>query len=167
MLCESCLPFLSACSYQGLYYTDGRTFSPDRCQTCRCDSGNVTCTPPSCPNVECSDPYKPPGSCCPTCLEGEKTTPNYSVSHLQIGCFIMVVGCEYSGRRYDEGAVFSPSFNPCMNCTCLDRKVRCGPVRCPPTPNLRCSRPVALPGDCCPSFCPSKLLFHSLASYAP
>ena len=65
-------------------------------------------------------------------------------------------GCEYSGKYYEEGAVFTPFYNPCLNCSCIDRKVRCG-SSCPPRPELNCTRPVTLPGDCCPSFCPSKL----------
>ena len=65
-------------------------------------------------------------------------------------------GCEYSGKYYEEGAVFTPFYNPCLNCSCIDRKVRCG-SSCPPRPELNCTRPVTLPGDCCPSFCPSRL----------
>lgn len=47
-----------------------------------------------------------------------------------------------------------------MNCTCTDHKVRCSNVRCPDISRHNCSRPIALPGDCCPSFCPGECVMH-------
>ncbi|KAF6016745.1 hypothetical protein EB796_024947 [Bugula neritina] len=127
-----CCPQCQACSYMGSYYNDGQTFSPDGCQSCTCQRGNVVCTPPTCPPITCQYTYTPAGACCPVCQDG----------------------CQYSGKHYDDGAVFSPTFNRCMNCTCTDHKVRCSNVRCPDISRHNCSRPIALPGDCCPSFCP-------------
>lgn len=75
VVCVCCLWFLSvyvsACSYEGAYYRDGQSFSPDNCKQCRCDRGNVTCDPPACPTVDCDDPYLTPGTCCPKCLSGK------------------------------------------------------------------------------------------------
>ncbi|XP_067949762.1 kielin/chordin-like protein [Watersipora subatra] len=128
-----CCPQCNACSFQGLYYNDGQTFSPDGCQSCECSRGNIICVPPQCEPLECDNVYTPSGECCHKCLDG----------------------CEYSGRHYDDGAEFTPSYNPCLTCSCNDHKVRCGNSYCPPAAELNCSRPIALPGDCCPSFCPS------------
>ena len=65
-----------ACTYEGLYYKDGDKFSSaDRCRSCVCERGNVRCDSPECPATECDNPYKKPGSCCPTCSEGEIMSP--------------------------------------------------------------------------------------------
>ncbi|GCB82656.1 hypothetical protein scyTo_0022386, partial [Scyliorhinus torazame] len=58
--------------------------------------------------------------------------------------------CEYEGERYVNGDVFSSSVNPCMNCSCVDRLVRCVPLLCQAP---LCSRPVQESGQCCPG-CP-------------
>ena len=81
--------------------------------------------------------------------------PTYCFMGINIVIYLCI-GCDYSGEQYEDGAVFTPRFNPCMNCTCSNHRVRCGNVRCPSNEELKCSRPIALPGDCCPSFCPSE-----------
>ena len=63
--------------------------------------------------------------------------------------------CDYEGVSYTHGTDFTPSYNPCLNCTCDNSIVRCRPVYCPPV-NFACSRPMAPPGQCCPSMCPSE-----------
>jgi len=63
-----------ACSYMGSYYNDGQTFSPDGCQSCTCQRGNVVCTPPTCAPITCQYTYTPVGACCPVCQDGRVIT---------------------------------------------------------------------------------------------
>ncbi|XP_059510514.1 kielin/chordin-like protein isoform X2 [Stegostoma tigrinum] len=111
---------------------DGRTHNEswrvDACTQCSCKNGNVHCQEVTCPQLTCLDQYKPAGECCAVCRPG----------------------CEYEGKQYMNGDIFSSIVNPCMNCSCVRSLVRCVPLQCQP---LFCSHPVEIPGQCCPR-CP-------------
>ncbi|XP_022244270.1 kielin/chordin-like protein [Limulus polyphemus] len=126
--CKEC----SGCLFEGNIYTEGERFRSS-CSDCECKRGNVKCERTKCPRVHCSQPTIRPGECCPVCV-GDS--------------------CQYEGRIYRNGSFFSPNFNPCLNCSCKDMKVRCQPKTCPEK-NLSCAHPITLPGECCPVRCPS------------
>ncbi|XP_053408348.1 kielin/chordin-like protein [Mercenaria mercenaria] len=53
------------CYHKGQKRMDGETFK-DRCNTCTCNNGHISCT--ACPQVlRCPNQYTPPGQCCPVC----------------------------------------------------------------------------------------------------
>ncbi|XP_078275752.1 kielin/chordin-like protein isoform X1 [Rhinoraja longicauda] len=107
---------------------DGESWKPEACAQCSCEDGNVQCKEVTCPELTCLDQYKPAGECCSICQSG----------------------CNYEGKQYMNGDIFSPIASPCMNCTCVSSLVRCASPQCPP---LACSHPVQESGQCCPS-CP-------------
>ncbi|KAL8583263.1 hypothetical protein ACOMHN_043098 [Nucella lapillus] len=127
-----CCPVCQECFYRGEVYRDGDQFKPDACTTCSCERGSVRCASQDCPPVRCDNPLTPPLACCPACN----------------------LDCDYEGVRYTHGSDFTPSYNPCLNCTCNNSIVRCRPVHCPQTSSMHCSRPVATPGQCCATVCP-------------
>lgn len=68
--------------------------------------------------------------------------------------------CDYEDRKYKHKTHFTPAYNPCLNCSCNNSLVRCLPIHCPPA-DLPCSQAMALPGQCCPTVCPSKRALSS------
>ncbi|XP_067915424.1 kielin/chordin-like protein isoform X4 [Heterodontus francisci] len=121
--CSEC----SGCLYNGRKLRNGQSYQ-DHCTKCLCKNGNVQCQEVTCAHLTCLDQYKPAGECCPICWPG----------------------CEYEGKQYINGDIFSSSANPCINCSCVSGLVRCTSLQCQP---LLCSHPVQESGQCCPS-CP-------------
>ncbi|XP_070188785.1 uncharacterized protein [Littorina saxatilis] len=126
-----CCPVCRECFYQGEVYDSGAQFKPDACTMCTCQQGTVQCVAQDCPPANCAKPVTLPQTCCPACD----------------------LDCDYEGAKYSHRADFTPSYNPCLNCTCDNSIVRCRPIRCPPS-TFPCSRPMAPPGECCPTMCP-------------
>ncbi|XP_060698749.1 kielin/chordin-like protein isoform X2 [Hemiscyllium ocellatum] len=122
----------SCCSECPHGCADGRTHNEswkvNACTQCSCKNGNVHCQEVTCPQLTCLDQYIPARECCAICRPG----------------------CEYEGKQYMNGDIFSSTVNPCMNCSCVNNLVRCVPLQCQP---LLCSNPVQMPGHCCPR-CP-------------
>ena len=87
-------------------------------------TGTVTCRPQPCPPSSCRAPRKVPGSCCPVC-EPE--------------------GCEYGGRRYFDGEMFTSPKNECEHCRCGEGEVECKVRVCQPH---SCKHPAS--DKCCP-----------------
>ncbi|XP_064417188.1 kielin/chordin-like protein [Latimeria chalumnae] len=151
------------CSYDGVVYKNGDSFTVDSCNSCICLSGDVSCSRKQCEEVSCDTPVYLPGECCPRCP----------------------TGCKYEGKTYENGDFFLSLSNPCMNCSCRrahtleqvsmrvgvpsqtsvpvqllnsnmssivlqDSLVRCFPMQCQ---QLSCASPIQTPGQCCPS-CP-------------
>ncbi|XP_067675152.1 uncharacterized protein [Haliotis asinina] len=127
----SCCPVCVACFYEGAIYQDGEKFKPDACQTCGCHRGNIICDIKDCPATNCPAPVTPANQCCAVCDSD----------------------CEYEGSAYKHRTTFTPSYNPCLQCSCDNSIVRCNSISCAPH-NLPCQRPVIAPGECCPSRCP-------------
>ncbi|KAM9302203.1 von Willebrand factor C and EGF domain-containing protein [Gastrophryne carolinensis] len=120
--CPSC----DGCLYEGTVRTDGELFpiSPDNCTVCICLAGNITCIPPVCPPVTCTEPIM--SDCCLRCPDG----------------------CEFQGKMYPHGAKFSREESRCTSCLCQNGVVECSFVPCP---SLQCPREdwVLETGQCC------------------
>ncbi|GBM21432.1 Kielin/chordin-like protein [Araneus ventricosus] len=125
-----CCRHCDDCEYRGNYVKNGDAFSPEACVECRCQKGNIACQKIDCFHSTCTDPRNRFEQCCSHCQNG----------------------CQYDGRDYEDGSLFNPSFNPCLNCSCEKGIVRCQPVKCP-DPEQTCEIPVFPPGGCCP-YCP-------------
>ncbi|XP_053305241.1 von Willebrand factor C and EGF domain-containing protein [Spea bombifrons] len=123
---DSCCLSCDGCLFEGKLRADGELFPkpPDNCTICICLSGNVTCIPPVCPPVTCTDPYM--SDCCLQCPDG----------------------CESQGRIYPHGAKFSRDDSGCTSCLCQNGSVECSFVPCP---SLDCPREdwVLEAGECC------------------
>ncbi|XP_065139710.1 kielin/chordin-like protein isoform X3 [Paramisgurnus dabryanus] len=121
-----CCPRCDGCRYAGLEYRNGQEFSDpaDRCGLCVCTNGQVNCNRRPCHNPGCSHPITRPDQCCPVCD-----------------------GCLYHERVYVDGEAFTSLTAACEECRCTRGDVRCYPKSCP---EVRCSRPVRPPGQCCP-----------------
>uniref|UniRef100_A0A3Q3MD66 Peroxidasin n=1 Tax=Mastacembelus armatus TaxID=205130 RepID=A0A3Q3MD66_9TELE len=69
---------------EGYDRTDGEGWKKDSCTICECQNAQVTCFVESCPAVECKQPVKLKGACCPVCLEqadvdkGQKADTRYN-----------------------------------------------------------------------------------------
>ncbi|XP_041445874.1 von Willebrand factor C and EGF domain-containing protein [Xenopus laevis] len=123
---DSCCPLCDGCLFEGVSRVDGELFpnSPDNCTICICLAGNVTCIPPSCPPVTCTDPFL--SDCCLRCPDG----------------------CEFQGHFYPHGSKFSRDDNGCTSCLCQNGAVECSFIPCP---SLECPREdwVLEAGQCC------------------
>ncbi|KAK9958719.1 hypothetical protein ABG768_010824 [Culter alburnus] len=120
--CGSC----GQCQYKQRFYENGQTFKDpeDPCVTCHCRDGQALCAAASCIGVTCSNPYTPPGECCPRCP-----------------------GCMYGGVEYQNGQEFADPADHCGRCMCRNGHVTCSKMQCP---NPGCSYPVIRPDQCCP-----------------
>ncbi|XP_068116205.1 von Willebrand factor C and EGF domain-containing protein isoform X2 [Hyperolius riggenbachi] len=112
---DSCCPSCEGCLFKGTRRAEGELFSitPDNCTVCICLSGNITCIPPVCPPVTCTDPLML--DCCLQCP----------------------AACEFQGNVYQHGAKFSRDENGCTSCLCQNGAVECSFVPCP---SLECPR---------------------------
>ncbi|XP_073514120.1 von Willebrand factor C and EGF domain-containing protein [Phyllobates terribilis] len=123
---ESCCPTCDGCFFEETLRADGELFPtfPDNCTICICLAGNITCIPPVCPPISCSDPFM--SDCCLRCPDG----------------------CEFQGNLYPHGAKFSRDENGCTSCVCQNGAVECSFVPCP---SLECPREdwVLESGQCC------------------
>ncbi|XP_077144110.1 von Willebrand factor C and EGF domain-containing protein [Ranitomeya variabilis] len=123
---ESCCPSCDGCFFEETLRADGELFPnfPDNCTICICLAGNITCIPPVCPPISCSDPFM--SDCCLRCPDG----------------------CEFQGNLYPHGAMFSRDENGCTSCVCQNGAVECSFVPCP---SLECPREdwVLESGQCC------------------
>lgn len=63
--------------------------------------------------------------------------------------------CYHSSRFYDEGDMWHSALESCTMCSCVQKRVKCEPIRCPP---LKCRKEdiVQKRGDCCPTCAGSK-----------
>ncbi|XP_065092482.1 dorsal-ventral patterning protein Sog [Ochlerotatus camptorhynchus] len=63
--------------------------------------------------------------------------------------------CYHSSRFYDEGDMWHSALESCTMCSCVHKRVKCEPIRCPP---LKCRKEdiVQKKGDCCPTCAVSK-----------
>ncbi|KAL3884246.1 hypothetical protein ACJMK2_030464 [Sinanodonta woodiana] len=125
--CLSC----DACMYQGGVLREGETFPQDICTTCTCRQGTVQCVKQECPAVRCENPVTLPGGCCPVCDSD----------------------CQYDEQTYFHNQFFLPSYNRCLNCSCINSVVRCYQIQCSQH-QLPCQNPLTRPGECCPTHCP-------------
>nr|XP_014344446.1 PREDICTED: peroxidasin-like protein isoform X2 [Latimeria chalumnae] len=57
----------------GIYRRENEHWVKEECDNCHCKNGQVTCYVETCPPVECPNPIKPKGRCCPICSENESS----------------------------------------------------------------------------------------------
>ncbi|XP_055615506.1 dorsal-ventral patterning protein Sog [Toxorhynchites rutilus septentrionalis] len=71
--------------------------------------------------------------------------------------------CYHSSRFYDEGEMWQSALESCTMCSCVHKRVKCEPVRCPP---LKCKKEdiVQKKGDCCPTCTVSKPVEETTSS---
>ena len=79
--CPVCVEY--GCKYNGISYKRGSSIlTHDVCRKCYCPwegeyGGEAVCLDLLCPSLNCVDPHKPAGKCCPVCPNG-KMLPNNS-----------------------------------------------------------------------------------------
>nr|WMB80899.1 Chordin [Patiria miniata] len=137
-----------SCFFESRYRIPGSSWSPDYdpvCTTCICKRSVVICDPVVCPQLECTNPVKVPGECCPIC-------PIEETNHETESCFF-----EGDKKHHSVGSQWHPFVPPfgyiqCAICTCRSAgQYDCQRVQCP---KLECKRPVRInPTDCCQT-CP-------------
>ncbi|XP_052810768.1 uncharacterized protein LOC128238671 [Mya arenaria] len=127
-----CCATCDDCRVDGRDLMEDQSYMQDQCTQCLCRDGNVRCDPTPCPRSTCLNPITPPGECCPRCDNA----------------------CQYLGRVYQHSQSFESPEDRCMTCTCDNTVVRCVPVACLRM-DLPCQRPITLPGQCCPTQCPT------------
>ncbi|XP_011474483.1 kielin/chordin-like protein isoform X3 [Oryzias latipes] len=118
-----CCPECSECVQNERRFTDGQSWSLDRCTVCTCQAGEVRCSSPECPELPCMHQVTDPGSCCPRCR-----------------------GCVYGGEEHSEGSSWFADSTPCMSCQCVDGVTTCSEVHC----LSPCINFLSVPGECCP-----------------
>ncbi|XP_064543387.1 BMP-binding endothelial regulator protein [Drosophila montana] len=91
----------SECSHQGVTYMNNETWNMDPCRSCRCIAGNIRCSEMRCQPVKCrpnEELKRPPGECCPKCLETAGTCTVFGDPHFKTfdGKFFSFQGsCKY------------------------------------------------------------------------
>ncbi|GCC17374.1 hypothetical protein chiPu_0020545, partial [Chiloscyllium punctatum] len=118
----------SVCEYESALIGNGQMFHPifgGPCIQCTCSNGDVQCQEEICPPLICSNPFRDPGQCCPTCTV-----------------------CIMQGLEYEDGAEWELEESQCTTCTCANGNVTCRPKHCPP---VSCLHPSLNNGNCCPS----------------
>ncbi|XP_019630752.1 PREDICTED: kielin/chordin-like protein isoform X25 [Branchiostoma belcheri] len=111
---------LFPCTFDGVLYESGSTWQVDQCTECSCNDGIILCS--ECPTLPCATTEQPEGDCCPRCK-----------------------ACIQDGLEYQHLDSWSPMFDACQICTCLEGETQCEPVDC----DLPCTHPVVPPGECC------------------
>lgn len=89
-----------------------------QCQTCECLYGEIDCWDMECPPLNCRNPAKEPGDCCPRCEKDPcSALPNVTSNELQ--------GCAYNGVMYQAGEKVPFTQDPCTSCRCQDGHLCC------------------------------------------
>lgn len=88
----------------------------DPCTHCICLNGNIKCVRENCTQIECSPnetQVSLPGKCCTKCVSKIHTD-----------------NCEYFGRIYYNGDIWSSSSSSCQYCACDYGKIICNSIQC-------------------------------------
>jgi hypothetical protein len=97
------------CSFNGTRFSDGQRWQ-QKCDTCTCRAGKISCVPQECPKPDCDDPVQLPGRCCPSCMKK----------------------CKLNKSLVRHGHSFRPndaSGQPLdKQCKCLDGLIKCEPI---------------------------------------
>ncbi|GFR32018.1 chordin-like protein 1 [Trichonephila clavata] len=157
------------CLHNGRVYQDGEEFSsnatdlqaqkPNQCIHCICKTGLVLCRLKNCDSLHCfsSDTKE----CCPSCKDEILPSEQASLSN-PVLVTIMISDsqsqrgdCIAAGVTYSHGSSWHPVIGPfgpmdCVYCKCQNGKIECSRLNCPPLQTLSCSKPIQVPGHCCP-----------------
>uniref|UniRef100_A0A914WMA6 VWFC domain-containing protein n=1 Tax=Plectus sambesii TaxID=2011161 RepID=A0A914WMA6_9BILA len=165
---NECCPVCLGCRTDtGEKIKQNDTWQKDDCTSCSCGpDGEPHCQRHMC-QVQCDNPRKVPGQCCPVCDEPTIVTlPSVcpSLEHCDCcpsckaqGASTSALGkhghtvCQSpgTGRLYVDGETWQLA--PCVSCTCRVGHVLCHVAACPP---IACEHPILKPEDhCCPT-CP-------------
>ncbi|XP_056138469.1 kielin/chordin-like protein [Lampris incognitus] len=122
-----CQTNCNGCSYAGKDYPNGEEFPhpTDACRTCNCINGNVHCLKKRCPPLQCSNPSRLPGECCPQC----PAPP---------------LDCVYQQQPYRHTERFYDSADTCRLCLCTNGTVHCQRKPCA---LAQCTHPITQ--ECC------------------
>ncbi|MED6247802.1 hypothetical protein ATANTOWER_017344 [Ataeniobius toweri] len=123
----SCCKICDSCTYNHRVYSNGQRFTtPDQpCHICTCLHGSIHCERRTCPPLNCTNSYTPPGECCPKCPD-----------------------CSFENRVFINGEAFPNPVSVCEECMCKNGRIDCHQMHCP---YPRCNAP--LPGTCCQNNC--------------
>ncbi|XP_056333779.1 kielin/chordin-like protein [Danio aesculapii] len=107
---DQCCPHCNGCMYAGVEYLNGQEFADpsDHCAHCICSNGHVSCNRRPCHSPGCTYPTTRPDQCCPVCD-----------------------GCQFDGRVYVDGELFTSPTSSCEECRCSRGEVECSPKSCP------------------------------------
>ncbi|KAL9971620.1 hypothetical protein ACROYT_G017809 [Oculina patagonica] len=106
-----CTYTCQVCKDNGQTYLHGETWKSgnDSCQTCKCEDGKTTCSPPVCPKPDCSgksgDTITLKGQCCPICKEDQCRGT---------GKVYKKCGCDTTCSTYQD---FVSQGSQCKSCT--------------------------------------------------
>jgi hypothetical protein len=92
---------ISGCHLAGINAADGDTFPDprDRCRSCTCLSGELTCQEPLCPTARCKNPAR--RDCCPVCDE-----------------------CDFGGQVFKNGQIYNDPRDECRQVRTPDEIVK-------------------------------------------
>ncbi|OQV14090.1 Chordin [Hypsibius exemplaris] len=149
------------CQYADKTYEDGGSWKSEHkeCTMCSCQRGRIVCEEMICPKVNCRNPVKLDGECCPTCQPAVIPAAQPKVADTAVNTSI---GCFLDKKWHKPGATWHPyippfGFSRCAICTCTPglNTVNCTRLSCPA---LTCSDAEAFreaPSDCCRK-CPAE-----------
>ncbi|XP_077985114.1 kielin/chordin-like protein [Glandiceps talaboti] len=125
---ECCPKCLDCVDDAGISHHHGQiwTKNDDPCTTCVCDDTEIMCRTVVCP-APCDNPISVPGQCCKACQ-----------------------GCEFEDVMYEEGAIFKPDDDQCLECQCRDGILLCLPIICA-IPSCTPELVMVEQGSCCPT----------------
>ncbi|KAK3770882.1 hypothetical protein RRG08_036481 [Elysia crispata] len=118
---------LRACNDNGTQRKEGEEWRKDSCNFCRCKDGRIECHHEQCPYLDCKNPVKVEGQCCPVC--GGK--------------------CVYLGKHYEPGEEMTPRV--CVTCRCTEGRMECTTLNITEScPKLDCPKKINIHDKCCP-----------------
>ncbi len=125
--CPTCNETAKFCTHEGTVYPDGSRFSLEKCSSCVCNTGSISCELKACPTLDCKvAPILKDGDCCPTCPEPGPV-------------------CTLKNQTYKEGERWR--MMDCTECWCKNSKIRCADIACMEV--LECDNPMKVEGKCC------------------
>ena len=122
-------------------YEEGTVFqsNKDKCVTCECKNGGVSCEKKVCPVLNCPTRsiYTPKGECCPQC-KGKRTVFDLGKGR-----------CLFRGKVYPNSTSHIVTPDKCSRCICIRGTMQCLRDTCPV---LNCPRrhQELESGQCCP-----------------
>ncbi|XP_074649102.1 BMP-binding endothelial regulator protein-like [Tubulanus polymorphus] len=138
--CSSEKENTKGCVLDGITVEDGKSMTKpgEKCTTCKCQSGELTCIRKVCPVLNCPQKYQvhEENECCPICKGKEAV----SVSSIHGSCL-------FRGHLHRENRHFMP--DKCTKCSCYKGGMQCYRESCP---DLNCPKQFLVydKKSCCP-----------------
>ncbi|XP_074648958.1 BMP-binding endothelial regulator protein-like [Tubulanus polymorphus] len=137
--CSSEKENTKGCVVNGVTVENGKSIIKpgEKCTTCKCESGELTCTQKVCPVLNCPHKFQTheENQCCPVCKGKAVTASSIHGS------------CLFRGHLHRERRHFMP--DKCTKCSCYDGGMRCYRKACP---DLNCPKEFLVfdKKSCCP-----------------